>query len=73
MPYKVRGDHQISIPYKVWGDHKSLTVTRFPHWTLIVKILHIDSYKVPAVDSNHIIHVGDGMSLPQRTGGFNLH
>ena len=29
--------------------------------------LQIDSYKDRAVDSNHIVHVGDGVSLPQRT------
>ena len=55
IPYKVwgtishwqlQGSH---IPYQVWGDHQSLTVTRFPQWTLIMKTLHIDNYKVPAV------------------------
>ena len=47
------------------GPKESLTVIRFPQWTLIMKILHIDSYKVPTVDC-HIVHVGDGMSLPPK-------
>ena len=53
-----KGDYQIPIPYMVWGNHKSLTVTGFPQWTLIMKTLNIDSYKVPAVDFNHTVYVG---------------
>ena len=72
VPYKVRGDHQIPIPYKVWRDHKSHWELQCSHsGLLIMKTLHIDSYKVLAVDSNHIVHVGgDGMSLPLRIGHF---
>ena len=69
VPYKVRGTishwqlQGSHIPHKVWGHHESLTVTRFQQWTLIMKTLHIDRYKVPAVDSDHVIHVG-GMACP---------
>ena len=35
-----------------------------------MKTLHIDSYKVPAVDPCHIIHMGGGVSLPPRIVGF---
>ena len=31
----------------------------------------IDSYNVRAVEYNHIVHVGYGVSLLPRTGGFN--
>ena len=64
--------HSILLQYNTWR-HFTLTVTRFPQWTLTMKMLHIDSYTVPAVDSNHILHVGgDGVSSPRRTGSFNL-
>ena len=53
--WQLQGFH---IPYKVWGPLESLTVTRFLQWTVIMKTLHIDSYKVPEADSNHIVHVG---------------
>ena len=37
-----------------------------------MKRLHIDSYKFPAMDSNHIVHVrGDGVSLPRGLVVFN--
>ena len=29
------------------GEHKSLAVTRFLQWTLLMKALHIDNYNVP--------------------------
>ena len=37
-----------------------------------MKTRHIDSYKVPTVDSYHIMHVGASMFLPPKTGGFLL-
>ena len=43
------GDHKIPVPYKVGGTIKS-----YMWGTLRV----IDSNKVPAVDSNHIVTVG---------------
>ena len=35
-----------------------------------MKTPHTDSCKVPIVDSNHIVHVWGGVSLPLRAGGF---
>ena len=35
-----------------------------------MKTLHIDSYKVPAVDSNHIVHVGGWHVLASEDGGL---
>ena len=54
VPYKVRGYHKLPILYLVSGTIRVISD---------MKTLHIDSYKVPTVDSNHIIHVG-GMACP---------
>ena len=43
---------------------------RILQWTLIMKKLHIDSYKVSAVDSNHIVHVGGWSVLAPEDWGL---
>ena len=46
------------IHIRYGGPSESFTVTRFPQWTLIMKTLHIDSYKIATMDSSNIVHVG---------------
>ena len=47
VPYKVKEDHQIPMLYKVGGNKESLTVTRFPQWTLIVSYMWGDGVSLP--------------------------
>ena len=79
FPYKVWGDHKIidiryllHIKYQGTISHWQLQGSHI-QYKVWGTIRVIDSYKVPAVDSNHILHVG-GMACPcpQGLGALNV-